>query len=1583
DYAFAQSMIEGRMGCDVAFAPAGTDPLDFRAGSVAGGCFQILPPGYDQLQQFYPTVYGAIAGPDILGYNDVISGDNFVTACLSKALYDMTSFTFWKYRDCWDPINFFVNAADQYAAEELLAFSYHDGSEGSRPILSQVFETSRAGYLADANIATTIAGLGGSPGLEYAERMRNNLIQLGNNWTIPGGPGLGTVGAQTNWPGTNPAKPAHYEYFDCYKDDICFSDITSYVAEATEIFHLGARTVDMNKIREVYDATLIKIGQYTLDPSGSEQYWDCVANTDPFCNIQKPCDSVLLTRNVMDTIPFGCIPYTFVGPVMDEIILQLPYYNAQFGYNQTYGHNPLCPEVQNASKVKATMTLVESQGSNCIKDDIQANITIDFCGTAPFAATVDGPNSTMYNFTNILTNPHTFSVPDTGSYYLKQISDASSLSTTCSSVNVTVVDEFVGAQAQWIDCNSVQCDRSSWSLGIEISGRGPWDITYIDNVGATVSETVTTSPMIFNAAPDSGTYVLTSVSIAGCNNLLNDTLSFSCSTDSCVSPTAVLSGGGTFCNGDSTQLTINFTGSPPYTAYWSEGTNSYDVTTSSNPYQFYVTSAGAYVLDSLRSDTCVGTVLGQAEVIVLQTPSLNLGADTFACVGPVVLNANALNTTTYEWLDGSTSTSLSVDTSGIYWLAVSNGSCSDTDSVTVTIGGNLELDLGADTTVCSTNLPITLTGDSGYDTYSWKNITGSEISNLIGVQILAAGVYSLEVSLNGCLGIDTIEILVNTSPVADLGSDSLTVCLASLPVIFDAQVAGATYLWQDLSTSSTFTATGSGDYWVTVEVNGCTDVDTVNLQVGTEIAINLGPDLTVCPSATSSFSTGLGTGFTHDWNNGQSVANNYSLIGAGQLTVMVSDASGCEGFDTVNVVVANPLAVSLGPDSTICEGDPDVVMTMVSGRTDVTVLSWNSDLSLNSNSYSSNTAGLYWINVDSAGCVASDTMQLFKNSLPVVDLGPDTFYCAGTASQIVLSGPLGMADYEWSTAETSSSITVTNSSTVSIKVIDGNSCVGRDTIVISEESATIFDLGKDTTICPGGSASINVPASVITFNYGWTGGGQENPFVVSNQTDGNTVLVKLVVANDFGCLSADSLIVNVENDLNISLGDSAVCEGEDVVFTSLLSAQYHAFEWNGNPVNNQSSFSITNANAIQLVTLSVVSDEGCYGTKTVTLVVNEKPDVQISDTSFCEGDKVTVGHGLQNVTTVWGPIGKGGNSISINSPGSYSAQVTSANKCVETVSFNVTQNDTLILLPIQNIELCEGESVVLDPNIDENLYTVVWDGNVVANSISVSEEGEHTYLVQEISSNCTSTSMYNVNVNLIETVDLGNDTTICEGTKVEIKSNTNNAVKWNDGSRGKSVIIESTKLVSIQVGTEDCFSADTVLVTVIERPIISLPADTVVCFDDVESINIKLSNAYTVYDFNSYEPGGHSGVINTAGEYNLVVSNRFCEAEQTINVINDCPASVWVPNSFSPNEDGINDQWKIAGISVEDLKLHVYNRWGELIWVGDHVGDFWDGTYMGSDAQIDVYVWTLSYSYLNKTGESTPRSSTGHVSLIR
>ena len=168
--------------------------------------------------------------------------------------------------------------------------------------------------------------------------------------------------------------------------------------------------------------------------------------------------------------------------------------------------------------------------------------------------------------------------------------------------------------------------------------------------------------------------------------------------------------------------------------------------------------------------------------------------------------------------------------------------CTTRDSVDINFVGPPVVDFGPDTILCE-NASLLLDVTTPNAVYLWHDNSTDSVFTVNQV-----GTYWVEVSENGCVGTDTInvdyQIIQN-----DLGNDT-TICQGET-VTFDATFSGSTYLWQDGSTDSVFAASQSGVYWVEVTQNNCSKVDSVSVTVIPLPTGNLGNDTTLCPGEKS------------------------------------------------------------------------------------------------------------------------------------------------------------------------------------------------------------------------------------------------------------------------------------------------------------------------------------------------------------------------------------------------------------------------------------------------------------------------------------------------------------------------------------------------------------------------------------------------------------------------------------------------------------------------------------------------------------------------------------------------------------
>ncbi len=99
---------------------------------------------------------------------------------------------------------------------------------------------------------------------------------------------------------------------------------------------------------------------------------------------------------------------------------------------------------------------------------------------------------------------------------------------------------------------------------------------------------------------------------------------------------------------------------------------------------------------------------------------------------------------------------------------------------------------------------------------------------------------------------------------------------------------------------------------------------------------------------------------------------------------------------------------------------------------------------------------------------------------------------------------------------------------------------------------------------------------------------------------------------------------------------------------------------------------------------------------------------------------------------------------------------------------------------------------------------------------------------------------------------------------------------------------------------------------------------------------------------------------STTTTYILEVTENGCVSYDTITIfVEVAPVGIFVPNTFSPNGDGINDILQPGMLGIASLEMHIFNRWGELIYSWNTLSGGWDGMYKNDIVQEDAYVWML------------------------
>jgi hypothetical protein len=311
----------------------------------------------------------------------------------------------------------------------------------------------------------------------------------------------------------------------------------------------------------------------------------------------------------------------------------------------------------------------------------------------------------------------------------------------------------------------------------------------------------------------------------------------------------------------------------------------------------------------------------------------------------------------------------------------------------------------------STVLNASVVGGSGTFTYSWTSDPPGFVSDEASVLVwpTVTTTYYVEVNDGSIIMSDAILITVLPLPVVDLGDD-IAICSGETAIL-DAGPGFSHYFWATGQTGQTITVSEAGGYWVEVTNQyGCSDRDTIYLEINPLPAVNLGADNVLCDG--SSVMLSAGTGFvSYIWNTGD---NSYyiNVTDPGEYWVEVTDNNGCVNSDTILLTGAPAPDVSLGNDQNFCQG---TAIPLDAGSGFASYL-WSTGET--AATISASEGGEYWVEVtDANGCSARDTVFLTMDPLPVLTMitsGPvsvDNFL--GIPSDFIAWPSTFANDYEW------------------------------------------------------------------------------------------------------------------------------------------------------------------------------------------------------------------------------------------------------------------------------------------------------------------------------------------------------------------------------------------------------------------------------------------------------------------------------------------------------------------------------------------------------------------------------------------
>ena len=314
----------------------------------------------------------------------------------------------------------------------------------------------------------------------------------------------------------------------------------------------------------------------------------------------------------------------------------------------------------------------------------------------------------------------------------------------------------------------------------------------------------------------------------------------------------------------------------------------------------------------------------------------------------------------------------------------------------------------------------------------------------------------------------------------------------------------------------------------------------------------------------------------------------------------------------------------------------------------------------------------------------------------------------------------------------------------------------------------------------------------------------------------------------------------------------------------------------------------------------------------------------------------------------------------------------------------VVQFDPIPTDVLGDVTSCIDQPVLLDAGNPGSTY--LWSNGSTDASITVNGTG--TYSVQITNAfGCGLQAEAQVDFVPYPVVDLGIERAICQGGSVLLDAGNPTAMhQWSNQASTSAISVGTSGTYWVAVDNGHCTTRDTVTVRVDPVPDRLAQRNVMVCLDEPpRMVLLDAGNPGARY---SWSTGDTTRTIEADqyGMFLVVVTNSFgCSLEDQVVVEQSCIPTLYLPNTFTPNDDGRNDTWVPVGRNIGEIELTVFDRWGSVIFRSTDPEKGWDGSINGKPAMNDLFAWKLRWRPIdNTTGElGFEREQVGHVQIMR
>lgn len=574
--------------------------------------------------------------------------------------------------------------------------------------------------------------------------------------------------------------------------------------------------------------------------------------------------------------------------------------------------------------------------------------------------------------------------------------------------------------------------------------------------------------------------------------------------------------------------------------------------------------------------------------------------------------------------------------------------------------------------------------------------------------------------------------------------------------------------------------------------------------------------------------------------------------------------------------------------------------------TNATEFEWSIDQAVVSNlpdhSYTFNEPGVYQVQLAVANPTACNPRDTFNLEIVVLE-GESTLTDTAfcAGDELFLDATTPNAVYTWQNGSTAASFVVQQPGTYWVD-IDIGGCARRDSFVVSPNTDVVLDLGPDTSFCDVNSFVINAAQPGIV-SFLWQDGSNAPTFTATD--DG---LYSVFGIDTSGCTVADEIELVFGQTPSLDLGpDELLCGGETLTLNPDLQGSQALWQ----DGSTSATFQINSPGTYWLQ----LDNDGCLAADTIN--INYYPDIEANTSAssiVCASDC--------NGTVSTNPSGGSGTGFSIQwsngatqpelaglCPGPYTVTITDSNDCTVEETAVVNAPPLLeMVLDFDNVT-CAGDmdgavQALVTGGLAPYRYSFNGGGFTSLNGIFQLSGGVYDVLVVD-SLGCSVSESVTIGEPGFFSIDAGPDQLLDLG--------------------------ESTELNGVVLP----FNGQVIAWT---------PPDFLDCTDCLAP---SLCPTQTT-------------------QYLLTVTDPAsgCFLTDSVLVTVDKKRRIYIPNAFSPNDDGVNDFFTVfAGIGVLEIsEFKVFDRWGELVFENynfqpNDVTQGWDGTLKGEDMNPAVFVY--------------------------